>query len=260
MNATDNAVENASSSCERWEWGCAAIVVVAVFAELVIAGLHPPYNSAWNRWGPAVADALIAFGIIGEVLFGRMDGRHQTELRGRSNEKLAAAIIGVAEANARAAEADLKRAELEAKLAPRRLSPEAMNILARELQGQIPPIYLRVLGGVEARQYARDFFHVLSSVGLLEPDDSNLRTVAAPEWSGVGVYLPLLESAAPTVGASESVPPPWETADSDPLLRALKKADISASWFAGALAPYPIAAPEWKAGRRILIIGVKPLS
>lgn len=91
MNATDEAIERASSSCGRWEWGCASVVVISVAAEFVLAIIHPWYNSLWNRWGSSLADAVIALGIVGEVLFGWMDGRHQTELRRRSNDKLTGA-------------------------------------------------------------------------------------------------------------------------------------------------------------------------
>lgn len=105
MNAAEDAIESASSSCERWEWGCASVVVLSVVAELVLASIHPSYDSPWNRWGSAIADALIALGIVGEVLFGRMDGRYQTELRKRSNARLADAIATGAAAERQAAEA-----------------------------------------------------------------------------------------------------------------------------------------------------------
>jgi hypothetical protein len=64
MSAADSELETASSSCERWEWGCAALVVAAVIAEFFIAGVHPPYDSFVERWGTAIADALIALSIV----------------------------------------------------------------------------------------------------------------------------------------------------------------------------------------------------
>jgi hypothetical protein len=131
MNATDDAIEEASSSCERWEWGCAALVVVSVIVEFVVASVHPSYDSPWNRWGSSIADALIALGIVGEVLFGGADGRYQTELRRRSNKRLGEAQERAASADQRAKEAArateyerLERVKLEAQIAPRRLTPD----------------------------------------------------------------------------------------------------------------------------------------
>jgi hypothetical protein len=115
ISAADSQLEKASESCERWEWGGAGLVVVAVIAEFVIAGVHPPYDSFWEQWGSAIADAVIAFGIIGEVLFSARDGKIQTELRKRSNDKLGAAEKAAGEANARAEEAVLALAKFRAR-------------------------------------------------------------------------------------------------------------------------------------------------
>lgn len=103
MNASDIELDGASSSCERRQWGCAGFVVAAVVAELVIAGVHPSYDSQLNKWGTVLADVAIALGIVGEVIFGRLDARIQTELRRRSNEQLTSATQAAGEANERAA-------------------------------------------------------------------------------------------------------------------------------------------------------------
>jgi len=104
INASDGDLEGASSSCERWGMGFAGLVVIAVIAELVIAWIEPPYLLFLTYSG--VADALIAFGIVGEVLLGTIwNNRIQTELRRRSNEQLASASQSAAEANERAATA-----------------------------------------------------------------------------------------------------------------------------------------------------------
>jgi hypothetical protein len=129
MNAAEDMIENASSSCERWEWACAAVVVLAVVAELVLAVVHPSYDSPWNRWGTGIADALIALGIVGEVLFGRMDGRYQTELRRRSNGLLSEAVADAGEAHERAGRAELATEQLRATMAPRALGPNQFREL-----------------------------------------------------------------------------------------------------------------------------------
>jgi hypothetical protein len=116
INASENQLESASSSCERWEWGCAGAVVVALVAEFAIAAIHPPYDSFLEQWGTAIADTVIALGIVGEVLFSRKDARIQTELRNRSNAKLADAIR-------RAAKAEFDLAILRLQTAPRQIDP-----------------------------------------------------------------------------------------------------------------------------------------
>jgi hypothetical protein len=98
INASDAQLDRASSSCEGWEWGFAGIVVAAVIAEIVIAYIHPPYDSLLNEWGTTLADAAVAFGIAGEIIFSRLDARIQTEIRRRSNEKVAAASDRAAKA------------------------------------------------------------------------------------------------------------------------------------------------------------------
>jgi multidrug efflux pump subunit AcrA (membrane-fusion protein) len=87
------------------------LVVAAVIAEVFIAIAHPPYDAFLQRWGSALADALIAIGIVGEVLFSMIEARCQTELRIRSNAKLEDAIAQAGEANERAAEANQKAQE-----------------------------------------------------------------------------------------------------------------------------------------------------
>jgi hypothetical protein len=93
INATDGQLDGASLSCEMWEWGFAGLVVAAVAAEIIIAYVHPPYDSLLNEWGAVTADVAIAIGIAGEVIFGRLDARIQTELRSRSNARLGKAIL-----------------------------------------------------------------------------------------------------------------------------------------------------------------------
>lgn len=128
INATENQLESASSSCERWGIWCGALVVAAVIAELVIAWIEPPYNTFLVD--SAIADAAIALGIVGEVAFGMRDGRIQTELRKRSNEKLGAAEKAASEAGQRAAEASLELARIKA---PRSFSAEAVDRIVAKL-------------------------------------------------------------------------------------------------------------------------------
>lgn len=91
INASDNQLEAASSSCERWGMWFAVVVVIAVLAELLIAWIEPPYLKFLTD--SAIADAAVAIGIVGEVALGTMWNNHiQTELRKRSDTKVATAF------------------------------------------------------------------------------------------------------------------------------------------------------------------------
>jgi hypothetical protein len=156
--------------------GCGVIVVASVAAEFVIAIVHPSYDSPWQRWGSAIADALIALGIVGEVAFGMWNNRIQTELRARSNQRLG-------EANERAAKADLARAELEAKLLPRTLTKGQWNFI-QELKGKFEEISIAFEVDVETEWFAnqiRDaFFAAGIRVGMFP---------RAPEVHGFGILI-----------------------------------------------------------------------
>lgn len=137
MNATESQLEDASSSCERWGIGCGALVVAAVIAELVIAWIEPPYNSFLTD--SAITDAAIAIGIVGEVMFGMWDGRLQTELRKRSNDKVEAAT--------------LRAARAEEQLASRDVTKEQFDEL-QNLRGKVSSVIMTTPSDFEAARYA----------------------------------------------------------------------------------------------------------
>jgi hypothetical protein len=124
INAIDSELEEVSSSCERWGIWCAALVIVSVLAEFAIAVSHPLYDSMLEIWGSAFADAFVAFGIVGEVGFGIWDGKIQTELRRRSNDKL------------EKAESELAKIK-----APRSLTGEQIELLATKLRSLAGQMY-----------------------------------------------------------------------------------------------------------------------
>ncbi len=164
-NANEGALEAASSSCERCSIWCAAVVVVFVVVEFVIAIFHPPYNSTLERWGSATADFFIAAGIVGEVMLGILDSRIQTELRTRSNAKVQAAAVAAGEANERAAKADLARTELEARLAARSLTKEQFEIL-KKLQGKISEVIIASERDAEPAWFATVLATALTKIGI----------------------------------------------------------------------------------------------
>jgi hypothetical protein len=94
--ASDDQLEGASSSCEKWGLWCGVLVIASVIAEVIIAKAKPTYDLFLALSLPT--DIGIAFGIIGEVLLGMRNNRLQTELRGRSDEKVATATARAAKA------------------------------------------------------------------------------------------------------------------------------------------------------------------
>ena len=93
IEASDERLESAGESCVRWEFWCGlGLVVSGLLGEFVIACVHPPYDSFWDRWGGVVCDALIALGVVGEIYFSSLSHKYSGELTRRSNRRLADVI------------------------------------------------------------------------------------------------------------------------------------------------------------------------
>lgn len=167
--AQDDELERGSSSCEHWAIGFGIVVVVSVIVEFVLAVIHPSYDSPWNRWGSAGADVLIAVGIVGEVAFGMLDGRIQTELRRRSDDRVAEANTIAAQANKEAAGARERTAEIERLTAWRRIDAAFHQKLAIAFRDTAPFLKLRIeyqMGDLEALTYAKDFAQTFDELGI----------------------------------------------------------------------------------------------
>jgi hypothetical protein len=188
INAADNTLENASSSCERWGIFCAALVGFAVIAELVIAFVEPPYNIFLKLSAPT--DAAVAIGIVGEVLFGMWDGRIQTELRNRSSKRLADATEGAARAIERAAAAELEAERLRKELAWRRISPNETLKMSEVLsRPDLPKFGLRIehpANDPEVITFANDIAEVFRKNGW---PVLFISTVSSHTFSGMMIPL-----------------------------------------------------------------------
>jgi hypothetical protein len=126
--------------------------------------VQPSYNSFLTA--SAVADALIAIGIAGEVLLGTIWNNHiQTELRKRLNERLASAIQSAAEANERASKADLARTQLEAQLSPRMLNQEQWDSI-QSFKGKFSAINVGFETDAEAWWFANELRNAFVSAGI----------------------------------------------------------------------------------------------
>jgi hypothetical protein len=121
INASDIELEKSIESCERWAWFGGGLVIVGVAAEVAIAAIHPPYDSFLEQWGSSLANSLVAIGVAFEIIFSRMAGLRQNELKRRSDERVAAANARAEEANQKAQEAALELAKLTT---PRAISAE----------------------------------------------------------------------------------------------------------------------------------------
>jgi hypothetical protein len=128
INATNKQLEDSSESREHRAFRFAGLVILGLVSEVAIAIAHPAYDSFWDRWGSVFADVLVAVGVAGEVLFGRMGHRRDAELQKRSKKLLA-------EANERAAKAELETEWLKSQFAWRRLSPDSIKLISDTLDG-----------------------------------------------------------------------------------------------------------------------------
>jgi hypothetical protein len=168
MNATNAELEASSDSCELWGWGCGGLIVLGVIAEVVIAAINPPYGSFWERWGTVVADALVAFGVGGEIMFSRIGHSRQKELSRRSNEDVAQLAFESGYAEERAAKLEKEAAEakreterLKKEVAWRALEPRTARKLIAELS-KIPSrvTLVFVSGDPETTAFCAQFVEV----------------------------------------------------------------------------------------------------
>ncbi|HEY8697005.1 MAG TPA: hypothetical protein VIM02_05265 [Rhizomicrobium sp.] len=84
----------------------AGVVVFGIVLELAIAFAHPSYETRLARFGPIVADALIALGLVFEILTSSRLRIIEGELRSRLEVRLRQAYQWAAEANVRADKAE----------------------------------------------------------------------------------------------------------------------------------------------------------
>jgi hypothetical protein len=183
INASDGDLSRSAEACEKWAEGSAFAVIAGLVLEVGIALSHPPFDSFWEHWGAVIADTGVALGVAGEVLFGKMGNSRQSELNRRTNAKLADAVSVSAEANERAANAELARAELEAKLRPREINQEQLDAI-QALDGQFDSVNIICGTDVETKYFAKSL------------SDAFLRThigistyARSPEFHGTGVLI-----------------------------------------------------------------------
>lgn len=204
---TDEQLESRSSSCELWMHISAGMVIFAVCLEVYIAVENPPYGIGLQRWGSLIADIMIALGVGGEVLFGAIDSRCQSELRRRSNTRLGDALRQAGEAHERAAKLDLEAAQLRQHLAPRELSKEQYETFLT-LRGKVEAVGVTSYTDSESINFARQLVATLKRAGI-HATLHDPRTGLA--WTGIYIV----------------VPRPLENYAADPLYATFKSAGLS---------------------------------
>jgi len=134
------------------------LVFGGVAAAVAIAATHPQYDSFLEQWGSVIADSLVAGGVAIEIRFGQMAGLRQHELKRRSDGK-------VAEATERAANADLARVELEAKLLPRMLNQDQWDFI-QGLRSKFSVVAIAFETDAETRWFAGQIRDAFFSAGI----------------------------------------------------------------------------------------------
>jgi hypothetical protein len=221
--ADDTDLESLSDGAVVAEWCFAALVVIGVGGEFSIAARHFPNNSWIGWWGPAYADLLVAIGVAGEVFASVIAHLCQSELTRRTNEKLAetSALLGStmkyavqisarsAEAQERAAKAELETEQLKKRMAKRILTKEQFETIRDELKGKVRTVVgITTSGHTEARQYADQISRALHLAGIAS-------RIFSPR---IGVTWTELYVAIPT---------PIPDLSTDPIFSAFRKAGLS---------------------------------
>ena len=164
----------------------AGVVILGVCLEVFITVENPPYGLGLQRWGSLIADLMIALGVGGEVLFGAIDSRCQSELRRRSNTRLADALKQAGEAHERAAKLDLEAAQLRQQLAPRELSKEQYETLLM-LKGKVDAVGVTSYTDSESIGFARQ---IVESLRRADINATLHEPRAGIAWTGIYIVVP----------------------------------------------------------------------
>jgi hypothetical protein len=172
-------------------------VVLGLLIEVVLTVRFPKGVTYLERWGPVFADALIALGVTGEVIFAARARSKAEALKVISDQKVVGANTAAAQAHERAAalekeaaEARERTAEIEKLTAWRRISPEQHSSISVAIRDAEPKITLRIeyqSGDMEAFMYARGISRVLEQSGATTAVSVGTRSSFTPGAFGVRV-------------------------------------------------------------------------
>jgi hypothetical protein len=154
MNSGNNHIGRKISRFENLADWCAWLVVFGLVLEVALAaGISD--SPVVNKWGVVGSDILVALGVAGEILFSRKARSLSERLRQESEEKIA--------------DANLKRAELEASIQPRMTDQRQFDVI-QTLRGKVPEVSLIHETDAEPRWFADSlrgaFFNADLRVGM----------------------------------------------------------------------------------------------
>lgn len=185
-DASDEQLAEGVESCEAFEVAFAAVVVIGVIFEFFVGFSHPPYDSLRGIWWPIIGEALVAIGLVVEVLASLRGKTLQSELTQRSNKRLEEAEGHLEETRAEAAEAYDRAAQaekqtqelslaaekerharlkLERETAPRRLTSEQKGIIISEVAKAPRDLWINWPPDGEAETLGREIFGCLHLAG-----------------------------------------------------------------------------------------------
>lgn len=206
-DATDSELEESESACEYLAVRSAWLVIFGLVLEVIEALLFFKSHPFIERWGAVVADTLVAVGVIGEVYFSVKGAKYSSELRRRSDIKLAEATDKASVANQKVEEAQLARVKLEGQLAPRLLTKEQYEVF-QALKGEISEVNITPISAYEAARFASQIAQALGDAGIK-----------------VRLFPPRLALLWPDIYVV--IPKPVEDFSKEPLYVAFKNAGMS---------------------------------
>jgi hypothetical protein len=188
---------DASEGAAKWSvWA----IIVGLLVEFILTWFHPSYDSIWERWGSAVADALIALGVYCELLFSTMASRRREELQRRTDEKLSEARLTIAALEQKAAAANERTAEIMRAASWRELTLDqklqlALYLGTAQQPGRVQIAWIK--DDLESQFFARQIAEILESAGWTVSRFA--RTYAGLVW---GIRIPGGQGAADRLRAA----------------------------------------------------------
>jgi hypothetical protein len=143
INATDAELDGAQRFCEQVAIASTVLVFVGLVFEVLIAIKHPSFDSCLERWGSVIADALVAVGVLGELLPSMLVRGYNTEVKRRSDDKLSEANRRAGEASERAADAELATEKLKEATSWRTLTNMETEAISQALKASSPAASVR---------------------------------------------------------------------------------------------------------------------
>ena len=168
--ATNEELEGGVEIYEDFEIAFAGVVIAGVLFEFFVAFIHPEYDSPRGVWGPVIGDALVAIGLVVEIVAGIRIKFCQGVLLDRTKKELSEAKdqAVLAFVTAGGASSDAASAQQDAAKARRELA-EAIKQVEEERSRRIA-IEAQLFRGVAAQINNREFIQKMSEFNGLAVD------------------------------------------------------------------------------------------